>query len=179
MSPAEVTDRVLAATPRRGDVRTQLSALVLIALGVLGLGLGAAIGPAVVVWVAIYTATVFTIGLAVAGVVFSAIFELTAAKWGRAYRRLGEASVALMPIGVLGLVVILTGGDAVMPWLHAEHLSGGKAVWLTRGFWSLRVLFCLALAYGVSLAFVYYSWRRDFCSAAVRAPIRPTKLRGI
>ena len=76
-----------------------------------------------------------------------------------------------MPVAVLGTLVILAGAGGFVPWLahHDGHLlTGGKAVWLTRGFWSLRILLALGAAYAVSLRFVYLSVRRDFCQEGVR-----------
>lgn len=138
-------------------------------LGVLGLLVGFAAGPATAGWTALYVATAMFMGLAMFGAVLSAIFELTGSKWGRAYRRFAEGSVALMPLGLLGLLVVLAGAGQFLPWLHDGHeLEGHKAMWLGRGFWSLRLVLALLAAYGLGLYFVYTSIRRDFCVEGVR-----------
>jgi hypothetical protein len=70
-------------------------------------------------------------------------------------------------LAAAGILVLLAGADGYLPWLDAHELEGGKRVWLTRPFWDARVLGSLLAAYGLSLAFLYYSLRRDFCVAAV------------
>ena len=137
-------------------------------LGLVGVGVGFLAGPAKAGWTALYVSTAMFMGLAMFGAVLSAIFELTGSRWGRAYRRFAEGSVALMPLGLLGLLVILAGAAHCVPWLHDGHaLEGHKAVWLSRGFWSLRLLLALLVAYGLGLGFVYTSIRRDFCVEGV------------
>jgi hypothetical protein len=73
-----------------------------------------------------------------------------------------------MPLALLCVVALLIGGHLYLPWVHDHPHLGGKALWLTRPFWDLRVVGALLLAYGVGLRFVYLSLRRDFCIAAVR-----------
>lgn len=178
MSETAVIDRdqkiaqVLSWTPETVSSRARAISGLLVVGGIVGLVLGFA-GRTGAGWTALLVATTLVIGFAVCGIVFSAMFQVTGAKWGRPYRRLGEAGVMLMPIGILGLLALLAGGHAYLPWAgHDHHLTGGKAVWLSRGFWDVRVLFCLALAYGLSLAFLYYSLRRDFCLAEVSGKLR-------
>lgn len=143
--------------------------IVLALLGVLGVVVGFFAGPARAGWTALYVSTAMFVGLAMFGAILSAIFELTGAKWGRAYRRFAEASVALMPLGLLGLLVVLVGAGHFVPWVHDPHeLEGHKAMWLGRGFWSVRLLATVLVAYGMGLYYVYASIRRDFCVAGVR-----------
>jgi hypothetical protein len=123
-------------------------------------------------WVALHVATCLVIGLAVGGVVVSAIFQVTGARWGRAYRRLAEASAVLMPVGLLGVLVLLAGAGGYIPWMHAEHLTGGKHAWLVRGFWDVRILGALAASWGLALWFLYFSLRKDFCTGEIRDRFR-------
>jgi hypothetical protein len=103
-----------------------------------------------------------------AGVLLSAIFQISGARWGRAYRRIAEGSVALMPVGLVGLLALVAGGSAYLPWAHAEHLTGGKHIWLSRGIWDARVLGILLVLYGLSVFYFYLSVRKDFCIEQVR-----------
>jgi hypothetical protein len=143
-------------------------AIAFIALGVLGIGLGfGASGDPGAGWAALITPIVMVMGIAMVGPLISAIFQMTGAKWGRAYRRIAEGSVALMPLGLAGLLVLMAGGNAYLPWVREHPHLGGKAVWLTRGFWDARVIGGLLVAYAVGLAFVRLSLKRDFCNEAV------------
>ena len=69
---------------------------------------------------------------------------------------------------LLCIAALLVGGHLYLPWVHEHPHLGGKAVWLSRPFWDLRVVGALLLVYGVGFRFVYLSLRRDFCIAAVR-----------
>ncbi|MBW2277811.1 MAG: hypothetical protein JRF63_09985 [Deltaproteobacteria bacterium] len=169
MIDTSLIKEVLSATPAASPKTMRKLAAVLVALGVLGAAIGFLMSadPAVG-WAALLTATVLVIGIAAVGPLLSAIFEMTGAKWGRAYRRLVEASVVLMPVGVAALLVLLAAGNVYLPWVHEHPHVGGKAVWLTRGFWDARVIGALSVSYGLGLYFVYLSMRRDFCLAEVR-----------
>ncbi|MFC1707574.1 hypothetical protein ACFL59_12295 [Planctomycetota bacterium] len=164
MSREALTKEALSIEPERAAYRTRVAAPVLTAVG-LTIGF---VGPHHQSgWVALLVSTSLLIGFPAAGIAFSAIFQLTGARWGRAYRRLAEGSVALMPVGLGGLLLLMLGGGWYLPWAHDHHLTGGKDVWLTRGFWDTRLLLALALSYGISLLYLYYSLRRDFCLSEV------------
>jgi hypothetical protein len=142
--------------------------IALTVLGVVGVVVGFFAGPAQAGWTALYVSTAMFVGLAMFGAILSAIFELTGSKWGRAYRRFAEGSVVLMPLGLVGILIILAGAGHFIPWLHEGHeLEGPKAIWLARGFWSVRLLLAVLLAYAVGLTFVATSIRRDFCVEGV------------
>ena len=167
MTERDITREVLRLTPKEIAPGTRRAGAWLLGAGALGLGLGFGLGPLHAGWTALLVATSLVIGLAMVGIVLSAIFQLTGARWGRAYRRMGEVGVALMPVGLLGVLGLLAGGSGYLPWLGAHDLEGGKRIWLTRPFWDVRVLFALLAAYTLSLWFFYYSARRDFCMSGV------------
>jgi hypothetical protein len=163
MTRTELIARVLKLTPSAMDRGAGRLAWGLSALGLVGLlAAGFALGQEAA-WSALLAAGVLVAGLAASGAVLSAMFQLTRARWGRSYRRLAEAGAVLMPLGLAAVMVYLAGAGSTLPWAGEEHLSGGKHVWLSRPFWDLRVLGALLVSYGVSLAFIYYSVRKDFC----------------
>ena len=169
MTAGKLTGEVLEATPRGVPRRIVHIAGALMGVGLLGIVLGFLTGAG---WVALHVSTCLVIGLAVGGVVVSAIFQLTGARWGRAYRRLAEASAVLMPVGLVGILVLLAGAGGYVPWTHDGHLTGGKHVWLVRGFWDLRVLGALAASWGLAIWFLYHSLRKDFCTAGISERFR-------
>jgi hypothetical protein len=168
MSHNALIKEVIELTPKEFPRRLSVLGFAFLCLGVVGLALGFLFGVPGAGWTALLVSTAIIIGVAMVGPFLSAVFEMTGAKWGRAYRRLAEGSVVLMPVAILGVVVLLAGGNAYLPWVHDHPHVGGKALWLTRGFWDVRVLGALAVVYGVGLAFVRLSVRRDFCLAEVR-----------
>jgi hypothetical protein len=165
MISSSLVAEVLAKTPTEIPAAVKRSAILTAILAAVGLIAAFAVGGIAAGLVTVLVCAALTIGLGVVGILISAIFELTNAKWGRAYRRLAEAGVVFMPIGILLLLIYMIATGIThegLPWTHHEHLSGGKAVWLVRGFWDFRVLAYLVLSYGLALRFLFFSIRRDF-----------------
>jgi hypothetical protein len=162
---SRLSDEVLAASPREAGGKAL--PLAVAGLGLVGLGIGFA-GDRKAGWVALLVATVVALGIGIFGALLSAIFEMTNSRWGRVYRRLAEASVAVMPLGIVGAIGLLVGAGDYLPWLNGHELEGNKALWLSRGFWSLRIALALGISYSVAIYFLYFSLRRDFCVPGVR-----------
>jgi hypothetical protein len=170
MTSHNLVEEVLNATPTAVPSPVRLTAILTAAAAALGLVLAVATGGVPAGLAALLVCAALTLGFGIVGIMISAIFELTNAKWGRAYRRLAEAGVVFMPIGLLLLAAYMIGTAVTLqglPWVHHEHLSGGKHVWLARGFWDLRILAYLALSYGLALRFLYFSLLRDFTMPGV------------
>jgi hypothetical protein len=88
-------------------------------------------------WQLFHVNWVYFTGLAGGSVAFAAVQKVTNAKWSGLMIRFAEASVAFLPISVIGLVLIFTAGyDAIYgPMEHALHsLPPSKAVWLSHHF---------------------------------------------
>jgi hypothetical protein len=170
MTSRDLIAEVLEATPTAVPSPVRLAAVLFAVAALLGLVLAFATGGLAAGMTTILVCAVLTIGFGVVGILISAIFELTNAKWGRAYRRLAEAGVVFMPIGLLLLAAYMIGtaltGEG-LPWVHYEHLTGGKHVWLTRPFWDLRIIAYVVVTYGLSLRFLYFSLLRDFTMPGV------------
>jgi hypothetical protein len=165
MTSPNLVQEVLNATPTAVPSPVRLAAILTAVAAVIGLVLAFATGGPAAGLVALLVCAVLTIGFGIAGILISAIFELTNARWGRSYRRLAEAGVVFMPVGLLLLAAYMIGTAVTMqglPWVHHEHLSGGKHAWLVRGFWDLRILAYIVLSYGLALRFLYFSLLRDF-----------------
>jgi hypothetical protein len=165
MTSPNLIEDVLSATPATVPSPVRLAAILTAVTALIGLVLSFATGGMSAGLAAVLVCAVLTIGYGIVGILISAIFELTNAKWGRAYRRLAEAGIVFMPLGLLLLAIYMI-GTAVsaegLPWMHHEHLSGGKHLWLMRGFWDLRIIAYLFLSYGLALRFLYFSLLRDF-----------------
>ena len=173
MTRDERIRKVLASGPADPGKGFVLTMVLMIALGAAGLGLGFFAGAANAGWTSILTGLVLAAGIGASGVLISAIFTLTNARFGRAYVRLAESCAGFMPVALVLAIVFVALGGTSLPWAHdAGHLTGGKAVWLRRGFWDLRVIGALLLSFSVSIAYLYYSIRRDW--AAIPGKLRET-----
>ncbi len=91
-------------------------------------------------------------GLAGGSVAFAAVQKITNAKWSGLIIRFAEASVAFLPVSLLGFVLIFTLGYHAV-YGHMEHalpsLLHSKAVWLSREFMSARLAIGLLVLYWV------------------------------
>jgi hypothetical protein len=97
---------------------------------------------AVRAWQLFHVNWLYFTGLAGGSVAFAAVQKITNAKWSGLVIRFAEASVAFLPLSLLGLVLIFTVGyDAIYgPMEAAAHgLDHGKAVWLSWPFMFARL----------------------------------------
>ena len=116
-------------------------------------------GDALRAWQALLVNTLFFWGLALAGVVLSALLQLTAARWGRPLKRAAEATAAFLPAALLLVAVLLAGAAGWAPWVHAP--PEGKAAWLNLPFFAARELLAFLVLGGLSAAYVHHSVRPE------------------
>lgn len=117
------------------------------------------------VWQTLLINVLFWGGISQAGVIFSVIWQLTDAKWGRPFKRLAEAFSAFLPVSFVMFLLVFLGGHVLYEWTHSPMLHHGVAVksgWLNFSFFVTRNIFGLLLMYGLSFWFVYHSLRPDF-----------------
>ena len=91
-------------------------------------------------------------GLAGGSVAFVAVQKITNAKWSGLVIRFAEASVAFLPVSLLGLLLIFTlGYHAVYGPMETQlhGLQHSKEVWLSRPFMFGRLLVGLTVLYWV------------------------------
>ena len=120
---------------------------------------GAFLGDSVRAWQSLLVNFLFFGGLAQAGVVLSAIMQVTSSRWGRALKRTAEATSAFLPVSLVLLLVLLAGVSAWAPWVH-EPVEA-KQAWLNVPFFVTRQILGFLLLAGISLAYVYRSVRPD------------------
>ena len=124
-------------------------------LAVLGLLLfGSALGgeDAARTWHLFQVNWVYFTGLAGGSVALAAVHKVVNARWSGLVIRFAEASVAFLPVSLLGLFLIFTVG---YPYIYG-HMAGelhtlqhGKAVWLSHGVMFGRLLVLLVALYVV------------------------------
>ena len=132
------------------------------ALGVAGAGAflhGLVLGDAVRAWQALLVNVLFFGGLAQAGIVLSALVQVTSARWARPLKRTAEATAAFLPVSLLLVAVLVAGTGAWAPWVH--HPADARAAWLNVPFFAARELAAFLVLGGLSAAYVYHSVRPD------------------
>ncbi len=120
---------------------------------------GVVVGDSIRAWQSLLVNFLFFGGLAQAGVVLSAIMQVTSSRWGRGLKRTAEATTAFLPVSFLLLLVLLAGVSAWAPWVR-EPVEA-KQAWLNIPFFVTRQALGGLLLGGISLAYVYRSVRPD------------------
>ena len=127
-------------------------------------------------WQLFHVNWLYFTGLAGGSIAFAAVQKITNAKWSGLIIRFAEASVAFLPVSLLGFLLIFTlGYEAVYgPMEHARHeLFHGKAVWLSHGFMMARLTIGLIVLYVVGWKLVRADLVPDmYATRAVAGPGR-------
>ncbi|HJM07442.1 MAG TPA: molybdopterin oxidoreductase, partial [SAR324 cluster bacterium] len=163
----EIAEKSLFEIP--GGWKSLLWLLVLIGAGMFIAGLVTGGDESVLrTWQAFLINTVFWGGIAHAGVLFAVIWQLTDAKWGRAFKRLAEACAGFLPVSFLMFMIVFFGSHVLYEWTHTPFLHHGEAVkqgWLNLPFFISRNIFWLLLIYGISYWFIKTSIKPDIALA--------------
>jgi hypothetical protein len=118
----------------------------------LGLFLFVFVDDATRAWQLFHVNWLYFTGLAGGSVAFAAVQKVTNAKWSGLVIRFAEASVAFLPLSLIGLVLIFTFGYHAIygPMESAAHgLQHSKEVWLSRPFMFGRLFVGLTLLYWI------------------------------
>ena len=99
----------------------------------------------------------FWSGISISGVVFSAIFQLTNARWAaRQVRTVAESFACFLPLSLLlYLLLVLAGAGSLYPWITDPPAA--RAAWFSLPFLGLRDGIGLVLLYGVGGKFLLAS----------------------
>ena len=163
----EIAEKSLFTIPE--NLKRFLWVLVIIGTGMFIAGLTTGGEDSVIrTWQAFLINTVFWAGIAHAGILFSVIWQLTDAKWGRPFKRLSEACAAFLPISFLMFVIVFFGSKVLYEWTHTPFLHHGVAVkagWLNLPFFVSRNIAWLVIIYAVSWWFVKTSIKPDIALA--------------
>jgi hypothetical protein len=103
-------------------------------------------------WQLFHVNWLYFTGLAGGSVAFTAVQKVTNAKWSGLVIRFAEASVAFLPLSLIGLVLIFTAGYHAIygPMEAAAHgMQHSKEVWLSRPFMFGRLFVGLTLLYWI------------------------------
>lgn len=160
-SPAATADPPAAAAVNLdlGPLMT-VSVLLLVA-GLVGFFVAFMQGASARAWQAFLVNLLFWMGLAQGGVVASAAFYLTQARWaGSTTYRLAEAFAGFLPIGFVLFWGLYLGRTEIFPWI-LHPVSAQKAKWLNTPFLFARDGIGLFVMTALSLWFVRSSRRAD------------------
>ena len=123
-----------------------------------------------IAWISFLHNLYFFTGLAAAGVLVSAILQVTNANWGRAIKRFAESSGAFLPFALLGIFILYFGADQVYVWVNDPPHTPHKHFWLNREFLFIRDFVAVGILTLVAFKFMKASVRPDMGLAAEKKP---------
>jgi Ni/Fe-hydrogenase subunit HybB-like protein len=109
-------------------------------------------------------------GIAQGALVFSAVMQVTKAKWHGPLGGLAECFSAFFPISFALFLLLFLGRSYIFPWLH-EDLQG-KEVWLNLPFLFWRDCIGLVILYLLGLAYTYRALQLKFKADGPRRGLR-------
>ncbi|MCC6421573.1 MAG: hypothetical protein IT429_25420 [Gemmataceae bacterium] len=138
---------------------------VLAAIGAVAVAAGLAVAPTET-WASLLLVSYALVGLSLGSAVLIALQYVTGAGWGVALRRVPEAMALALPVGAVGILLVLVCAPSLYPWTshtdaHTGHVSELKHLWLSRPFFLVRAVVYLACWYAFILALVRNSRRQD------------------
>ena len=177
--PAEI-EPIIDAIPGRKMPMTVLGpALAAVGLGIAGFGYGMVTDP-VWTWGAFLVALVYTLAMAQGGVLFAVMLTLTEGRWGRPLKRIGETFGFFLPLGYIGLLIFLVGGNGIYSWHagaavpvvdiapHSSFAWASKPIWLDLPFFIGRQAAGFALLIVLDAMYIRASLRTDIIKARAR-----------
>ena len=112
-------------------------------------------------------------GLSLGGILFAAVTTVAKGRWAVPLRRMGEASVAFLPVSFVLFLLSWLGRSRIYPWIATPITEPHvKAFWLRDWFMYLRDGFGLLLLFGLAIWFVYHGVRQDVADFGDRLPAR-------
>jgi len=104
--------------------------LLFVAIGVVGFIVGVTGSHAHLAWQALLINTLFFSGIGFGALIFSVMWQVTDANWGRPYKRFAEALAAFTPVAFGLFLVLFFGAPHFFQWVDPEKVIHSKAGWL-------------------------------------------------
>lgn len=135
--------KTAALSPR---ARTALA--ILACAGMVVTGAGLALSP-VRAWAAYLTAAFYFLGIALGGLVVTALLNVAKAGWSVVVKRVPEALTAYLPVGALSMLAVLAGANRLYAWLgpeaHDDPILKAKASYLNLPAFAIRMIVVLGI----------------------------------
>lgn len=93
---------------------------------------------------------IYVLGLALAGLLFVALQNVTGASWSVVFRRVPDAMASTLPIAAVLSLAVLALIPTLYEWSHADVVAADpllatKAAWLNPTFFVIRTVVCMAV----------------------------------
>jgi len=113
------------------------------------------------VWLNLLLGSYALVTLGLFGIFLVAIQYATSASWGVVIRRIAEAMSSAVPVGAIGIILILLIHPSTYPWHSAVELTGFKGMWLDLPFLMTRAGFYILIWLVFTYAIIKNSRQQD------------------
>ena len=162
---------VLAKLDRPLPPFLRMGVTLLALVGAVGFVILLVAGQAQRAWMAYLVNWLFWTGLALGGILFHAVTNVAKGRWSAPLVRIGEASVAFLPVSFVLFLLLWFGKAHLWTWVaHPISEPHVKGFWLQPAFMFARDSVALLVLFGVATWFVYHSVRPDVALVADKAP---------
>lgn len=127
-------------------------AVVLVAIGAIGFGLGILKAPERA-WPAYLTAFFFVTTLGIGGLFFAVVNNIANAGWSTSVRRLSEGMSSFIPIMLVASLVLILGLKKLYPWANPEEVAGNPLLQLKSAYLNTGFLIGRLLLFGLGMFF--------------------------
>lgn len=152
---------IIQATDFTIGVKTKVLLGSSILIGTVSFIVGLVSGSALYAWQALLVNTLFFAGLAYGSLMFSVMFTITGARWGRPIKRLAEATSLFIPVCWILFAFLFLGMDYFFEWSDPEKVIPAKSWWLNTTFFISRNIVLLVVTGLVGMAYVLSSVKPD------------------
>ncbi len=153
MSRYDEMKAVLEQTSFEVGARWRNVLFLCIAIGIIGFIGGLFGDQSYFAWQALLVNTIFFGGISLGGLVFSLIFTITNAHWGRPIKRLAEAMAGFIPASAVFFILLFFCAEHFFEWMDPQKVIHSKAGWLNFPFFIARNVVLFAVVAG--LAWIY------------------------
>src|SRR5579859_261264 len=158
----EQTSRIVARFQKPLPAWMRPALLACVAVGAVAFVLIALFGDANRAWRIYHVNWLYWTGLAQGLVMFGAVTTVAKGRWATGMRRMGEASVAFLPVSIALFLLMWIGRAEIFPWIrHPITDIPSKAFWLRDWFMWGRDLLAMLVLNGFCWLFVRHGLRLD------------------
>jgi MFS family permease len=118
-------------------------------------------------WANLLLISFWLVCMGLAGSFFVALQYACGAGWAVSFRRIPEAMVAALPVGVAGLLLVFLVDPGIYPWVHHAGHEGFRSWWLNRPFFLARAVSYFVVWFLFAALLVRNSRRQDEDGALV------------
>ena len=151
-------EKWLDVPPFKASLALRQALWAVVAVGLAGFVWGLSRDPGLS-WGAFHVSLLYWLGVAVAGVVLAAIFQIVRARWSPALRRVAEAGLSFLPWAFIALLCTWFGREYLFFW--GAHPMPGREWWMQPVVVYVRFFLLFGALFYLMYRFVRLSLRGD------------------